>query len=104
MLELTKENFEKEITNESKPVFVDFWAPWCGPCNMIAPVVEKLSEEYEGRVKFMKCNVDNNPEIASKFGILGIPTLILFVNGDEKERIVGVQGEEKIKSVIEKHL
>ncbi|RLD17406.1 MAG: thioredoxin [Caldiserica bacterium] len=104
MIEVTKENFDGEVLNEKIPVFVDFWAEWCTPCHMIAPIFEKLSSEYEGKVKFCKVNVDNSPELASRFGILGIPTLILFKDGEEKERLVGVQSEEKLRSVLDKYV
>ena len=105
MTELSRDNFEKEILNSDKLVLVDFWAPWCMPCKLIAPAVEKLAEEMKGRVSVLKSNVDENPEIATELFIMNIPTLVLFKGGKEVSRIVGVNSKEaieaKIKSVLE---
>lgn len=86
---LNKENFESEVFSSEKPVIVDFWATWCGPCKMIAPELEKLAEEYGDTVKVGKVNVDENENLAIKYGIEFIPTLILFKNGKEEKRITG---------------
>ena len=104
MLEVTQENFEKEVLKSEKPVLVDFWAPWCMPCKIIAPAVEKIAGEMKVQVKVMKANVDEAPEIATQLSIFNIPTLVLFKGGAEVARIVGVNSKEaienKIKSLI----
>ncbi len=104
MLELTENNFNSEVLESSLPVLVDFWAPWCGPCKMIAPHVEQISKEYEGKLKVAKCNVDNNGNTATKYGISGIPALLLFIDGEVKETIVGAVPKKRILSKIEPHL
>ena len=93
--------FEAEVLNSSTPVVVDFWAEWCGPCKMMAPVFEKLAGEYEGRVKFVKVDTDANQAYASQFGVRGIPTLLFVSGGQEVDRIVGYVPEAKIKSSLE---
>ncbi|MDD5421983.1 MAG: thioredoxin [Candidatus Omnitrophota bacterium] len=104
MVEVTSENFDKEVMKSDKPVLVDFWAPWCMPCKIIAPSVEKLAQEFDGKVKIMKSNVDESPEIATELSVLNIPTLILFKDGAEVSRMIGVNSKEaieaKIRSVI----
>ena len=104
MLEVTQENFEKEVLKSEKAVLVDFWAPWCMPCKIIAPAVEKIAGEMKVQVKVMKANVDEAPEIATQLSIFNIPTLVLFKGGAEVARIVGVNSKEaienKIKSLI----
>nr|4BA7_A Chain A, LBCA THIOREDOXIN [synthetic construct]4BA7_B Chain B, LBCA THIOREDOXIN [synthetic construct] len=104
VIEINDENFEEEVLKSDKPVLVDFWAPWCGPCRMIAPIIEELAEEYEGKVKFAKVNVDENPETAAKYGIMSIPTLLLFKNGEVVDKLVGARPKEALKERIEKHL
>ena len=98
--ELTQDNFEKEITKSVKPVLVDFWAPWCMPCKLIAPTVEKLAEEMKGKVSVLKANVDENPDIATELSIMNIPTLVLFKDGKEVLRIMGVNSKETIEAKI----
>lgn len=88
-LEFTDGNFEAEVINSDKPVLVDFWAEWCGPCRMIGPVVEEMAGEYDGKAKIGKVNVDNNPEISVKYGIRSIPALLIFKNGEVVDQIVG---------------
>lgn len=100
---LNDSNFDKILDNHVL-ILVDFWAPWCGPCRMIAPIIDELAAEYSGRVIFGKLNVDENPLTAQKFGIRGIPTLILFKNGKEVSRIVGVTPKNDIQKEIEKNL
>jgi len=100
MLELTQDNFEKEILKSDKPVLVDFWAPWCMPCKIIAPTVEKLAEEMKAKIKVMKSNVDESPDIATELSILNIPTLVLFRDGKEIVRIIGVNSKEAIEAKI----
>ena len=100
MTELSQDNFEKEILKSDKPVLVDFWAPWCMPCKLIASTVEKLAEEMKGRVNVLKSNVDENPEIATELSIMNIPTLVLFKDGKEISRIIGVNSKEDIEAKI----
>jgi thioredoxin 1 len=97
-------NFEAEVKNQKGLVLVDFWAAWCGPCKMIAPILEQISEEMKENLKIMKVNVDENQSTAAKFGIRSIPTVILFKDGIMVEQLVGVRPKEEIKKVINKHL
>jgi thioredoxin 1 len=85
----TDATFENDVITNDIPVLVDFWAPWCGPCRMVAPIVEELSDEYDGKVKFVKLNTDENPQIAGKYGIRSIPTLLVFKGGEPVSQIVG---------------
>ncbi|MCX5679523.1 MAG: thioredoxin [Candidatus Omnitrophica bacterium] len=100
MTELTQDNFEKEILKSNKPVLVDFWAPWCMPCKLIASTVEKLAVEMKDRVSVLKSNVDENPDIATELSIMNIPTLVLFKDGKEVSRIIGVNSKEAIEAKI----
>ena len=104
MLEITRENFEKEVLNSEKPVLVDFWAPWCMPCKIIAPAVEKLAEEFKGKVKISKANVDECPDIATELSVMNIPTLILFKQGKEISRMIGVNSKDAIEATIKAHI
>jgi len=83
------DSFEREVLKSPTPVLVDFWAPWCGPCRAIAPVVEELAREYDGKLKVVKLNVDDNPQTPSRYGVRGIPNLIVFAGGEVKEQIIG---------------
>ena len=94
-IEINDGSFEAEVLKSDLPVVVDFWAPWCGPCRMVGPVVDKLAEEFNGKVKFCKLNVDENPVIAQQFGIMSIPTIILFSVGKPVKQFVGVQSKEQ---------
>ena len=98
--ELTQDNFEKEITKSDKPVLVDFWAPWCMPCKLIAPTVEKLALEMKDKISVLKANVDDNPDIATELSIMNIPTLVLFKAGKEVLRMIGVNSKEAIEAKI----
>ena len=98
---ITPENFEKEVKNNELPVLIDFWAPWCGPCQMMGPVFEELSDEYAGKVAFVKINTEDHPELAMPFGIQGIPSLVLAKEGKEVNRIVGFAPKEMLKAKID---
>ena len=101
--ELTDESFQREVLQANKPVLVDFWAEWCGPCRMLAPTIEAIAAEHSEAVSFVKLNVDDNPATAGTYGIKGIPTLILFAQGKEVERMVGAAGKDTIVRTIAKH-
>lgn len=101
MKEITKDNFEKEVEHSPTPVLVDFWAPWCGPCRLVGPVLEKISSEYASKLVFSKLNVDDSQEIAAKFDVRGIPCMIIFKDGKEVDRIIGAYGEPQLRSKID---
>ena len=98
---ITKENFEQEVLKSDIPVLVDFWAVWCGPCKMLAPIVAEIAQEYEGKVKVGKVNVDDEPALAGRFGISSIPTLILFKNGQQAAVSVGVRPKEELVQMLQ---
>jgi thioredoxin len=99
--EVTDANFESEVIKAETPVLVDFWAPWCGPCRMVAPIVDELSQEYDGKVKFVKLNTDDNVQTASKFGIRSIPTLLVFKGGEVAGQIVGFRPKSDLKKRLD---
>jgi thioredoxin 1 len=108
VLEMIKDvmdnNFQEEISLGNTPVVVDFWAPWCGPCKMLGPVLEELEKDYEGKVKFLKLNVDNNPVVSQKFRVSSIPTVMIFKNGETVDTMVGFRPKTAIKELVDKHL
>lgn len=104
-IELTDDTFEQEVLQESQtPVLVDFWAPWCGPCRIISPIVEELASQHAGKLKVAKMNVDDNPKTPGKYGIRGIPTLILFKGGQVVDQIVGAVPKAQIEEAVQKVL
>jgi len=104
MLELTKENFASEVLKSTKPVIVDFWATWCMPCKMIAPIIKEINAEYDGKCKVAKLNIDDAMGIATKFGVMNIPTVIFFKDGKEFTRVVGVASKDNFIKKIEEIL
>ncbi len=100
VIEVSDQTFETEVIKCDMPVVVDFWAPWCGPCRMIAPVTEKLAEEYAGRVKFCKLNVDDNPEVARKYRVMSIPLLLFFKDGKQVDSILGAVPESALQPKV----
>ena len=101
--QITPENFDS-IVNDSLPVLVDFWAPWCGPCRSLSPIVDEVADELAGKLVVAKCNVDDNQDLAMKFGVMSIPTLIVFKNGEEVDRSVGALPKARLQALLEKHL
>ena len=102
--EVEQSEFEQSVIKSSQPVLVDFWASWCPPCKAIAPAVEEVAIDYASRARVVKVNIDDSPDLAAQYGIKGIPTLVLFKQGEEKERIVGAVPKAEITKLIEKHL
>ena len=99
-VKLSNENFNKEVLNSEKPVLVDFWATWCGPCKMIAPIISEISEEFNNKVKVGKVNVDEEKELAIKYGISSMPTLVIFKDGKIAKTLIGFRPKEEIKEVL----
>jgi thioredoxin 1 len=102
--DVTAQDFDKEVTESEIPVLVDFWAEWCGPCRMIAPAVDAVAGDYAGKLKVLKLNIDKEPSVAAKFGVMSIPTLILFKKGQVVEQIVGAMPKQKIEEKVSPHL
>jgi thioredoxin 1 len=102
--DVTDQSFENDVLKSDRPVLVDFWAEWCHPCKMLAPAVHQVAETYEGKAKVVKMNVDDNTQVPPRFGIKGIPTLILFKDGAEAERVVGATSKENISRMIDRAL
>jgi thioredoxin 1 len=103
-VEIQEAKFDETVIKSAMPVLVDFWAPWCGPCRMVAPVVEELSDEYDGKVSFVKLNVDDNPQVASQYGVMSIPTLILFKDGKPASTVVGFRPKAELKKSLDEAL
>ena len=101
---ITKAEFEQEVLKSDLPVLVDFWADWCGPCKMIAPVLDEIDKELEGKLKIVKVNVDEEGELAGEFGVMSIPTLLVFKNGENVETTVGFQSKKDLLSRVQPHL
>lgn len=101
--QITPENFDSIVAGDT-PVLVDFWAPWCGPCRALSPIVDELADELAGKLSVAKCNVDENQDLAMRFGVMSIPTLIIFKGGEEIDRTVGSMPKAKLAAVLEKHL
>ncbi len=104
IVHVTDDNFEQEVLQSAEPVLVDYWAEWCGPCKMIAPVLDEISSEYDGRVKVAKLNIDDNPNIPPRYGIRGIPTLMLFKNGEVEATKVGAVSKSQLTAFIDSNL
>jgi thioredoxin 1 len=100
-IDVTDQNFEQQVLKSEQPVMVDFWAPWCGPCRAVAPIVSELATEYAGKVTFAKLNTDDNQRTAMKYGVMAIPTLILFRGGNEVARVTGAQPKASLKRTID---
>ncbi|MEM8604522.1 MAG: thioredoxin [Cyanobacteria bacterium P01_H01_bin.121] len=101
---VTDNTFKQEVLDSDLPVLVDFWAPWCGPCRMVAPVVDEISQQYDGRVKVVKVNTDENPTVASQYGIRSIPTLMIFKGGQRVDMVVGAVPKATLSNTLEKYL
>lgn len=103
-IEITDGNFEQEVLNSEKPVLIDFWAVWCGPCRMVSPIVDEISKDYDGKITVGKMNVDENRNIPMKYGIMSIPTLLIFKNGQVVDKLVGAVPKNMITSKLEAQL
>ncbi len=104
MIAVTERNFEQEVMKSRLPVVVDFWAPWCKPCQAIAPLAERLAEDYEGRVKFCKLNVEENPQMPARYGITSIPFLLFFKGGQPVEQVVGAVNESELRAKVQEFI
>lgn len=104
IIEVKTSTFDQEVLKSELPVLVDFWAPWCGPCKALTPTIHKLAEELEGKVKVAKVNIDESPEIAGKYSIMSIPTLLIFVNGSVSDQMIGLVQKDKIMDKLKKHI
>ncbi len=98
---ITRENFQTEVLESPQPALVDFWASWCGPCRMIAPVIKEIADEYSKSARVCKVNIDEQPDLAERFGVMSIPTVILFKNGQIKDTVVGFRSKEELKAMLD---
>lgn len=101
-INIDQNNIQSEVMNSDKPVLLDFWAPWCGPCRMLSPIVDEVAEEHTGKVKVCKINIDEEPELAGEFGVMSIPTLVVMKNGQPTGSTVGLQSKKQVLALIEK--
>ena len=101
---INKDNFEEEVLKSEKAVLVDFWAPWCGPCRAVGPIVDELASEYAGKAKISKLNVDDEGEIAAKYRVMSIPTIMIFKDGEIVEKVIGARSKSELTSLIDKHI
>ncbi len=101
LIELTSDNFEEEVLQSEKPVLVDFWAPWCGPCQVLGPVIKELAKELGDKAKVCKLNVDENQQLAAEYEVQGIPTVVVFKDGEPQKRLVGIQPKEEYINAVE---
>ena len=101
---ITDDTFEAEVIQSNMPAIVDFWAPWCAPCHMIAPILEEIAADYDGQLKVAKLDVDQNPKVATQFGVMSIPTMILFKDGEAVERLIGYMPKERLLEKVTSHL
>jgi len=103
-VQVNDSNFEQEVLGANIPVLVDFWAPWCMPCNMVAPIVEEIANEYHGKLKVCKINVDEAPNTAANYGIMSIPTIALFKNGEAVDKVIGALPKAEVETIIKPHI
>jgi len=104
VLTIKSDNFDELVLKSSVPVLIDFWANWCGPCRVVGPIIDELAEEYDGRFKIGKVNVDEESELAIKFNVLSIPTMIVFKDGNQVERVIGARSKKELKELLDKYL
>lgn len=104
MADVTDANFQDQVLKSAKPVLVDFWAPWCGPCRMVSPIVEEVGEEYKDKISVAKVNVDDNPQVSGQYGVMSIPTLMVFKNGEPVKSTIGAVPKEALKHMVDEAL